>query len=216
MGKSLVPIHLVIQLSCRDQYLAIRYGLMGDEVLTHYEGYFRVIVPPNLMKLLGGDIFKLRGPIDEYSKFLKEYGVILSQTEDHFIDDNDPKSWVYYTDIAYLLPVGKDPAEIIVKIETDSKDMFEDLLEGAANKSLKIFLKGTAIISNDGIDNVDKHLVDLKIKKIEAFWNGSPHSNSPSTDQPLKQAAKDLISIFDPSNAQTPDEVLDGDDDIPF
>jgi hypothetical protein len=56
--------------------MAIRMGIMGSNVkkIPYYEGYFTVKVPDKLLKLLGGDIFKMRTAVNEFDQFLKQYG----------------------------------------------------------------------------------------------------------------------------------------------
>jgi hypothetical protein len=185
-----VSLYMDIQLYVYNQHLAIHVSVM-DEIndITHFEGYFKVIVPPNLLKLLGGDIFKLKESVSKYNTFLKQYGKCVEDV-------------LNYTEISYLMAVGKDPAELVVKIETESQAVWCDLLSGIESEDLKIFLKGTAIVEKDDVDNVDQNVVDIKIKKVEAFWKGRLHSSSPTSDQPLKKAVVDLFTIFNPENTR--------------
>lgn len=173
--------------------MAIRIGIMGDNVkkLPHYEGYFTVKVPDKLLKLLGGDIFKMRSAVEEFDQFLKQYGesssvLVFEDGQDH----DDEFYWIHYTAMAFLMPVGKDEAGIVVRIQTRSQELMESLQEGCANGNLEIVLKGSAFVRKDNMDNIDKDLVDIRIKQIKAFWNGEDHSHSPNVDEIVEQMKK--------------------------
>jgi hypothetical protein len=174
-------------------------GIMGSNVkkLPYYEGYFTVKVPDKLLKLLGDDIFKMRTAVNEFDQFLKQYGELYSVLafEDGQDHAGDEFYWIHYTAMSFLLPIGKNEAKVIVRIQTRSRKLMENLQEGYSDGNLEIVLKGSAFVRKDNIDNIDEDLVDIKIKQIKAFWNGENHSYSPDVEvieQMKEQAKKDL------------------------
>jgi len=181
----------------------------------------------------------MRTAVNEFDQFLKQYGesssvLVFEDGQDH---DDDEFYWIHYTAMSFLLPVGKDEAGIVVRIQTRSQELMESLQEGCANGNLEIVLKGSAFVRKDNLDNIDKDLVDIRIKQIKAFWNGEEHSHSPNVDEVVeqmkKQAEEDPIfgnnslfnELFDPDKSIPGDtrvlvdgvpSELDGDDDVPF
>lgn len=182
-----------------------------------FEGYFVVEIPKNLKELLGENPLKLRNAVSKYNEFLETYGEETSITESEFHDDDDVVSWIYYTGMSFMFPDEK----ILVKVETRSQKMFEKFEQGIRSGKMIIYLKGTAIVSKkDDVENIDRNLLDISIKKVETYCDGKLHSYSPCPDEFLN-IDKD-VPLFNEDalmNDQLNNDVesgYDDDDDIPF
>lgn len=153
-----------------------------DDVKKPYEGYFSVIIPDNLKKLLNGDILKLRDAVTEFSKFLGEYGETASEVEEGFYDDDDITYWIYYHSLSFAFPDNK----ILVGIKSANEKMFRNIQQGIVDGRFKIYLRGTAKVSKNDIEGVDKNIKKVTIKKIESYWEGKLHSSSPDVSRILE------------------------------
>lgn len=158
-----------------------------------YDGYFSVIVPDSLEKLINGDLLKLRDAVTEFSEFLGKYGETLSEVNESFCDENDPSFWIHYHSLSFAFPDNK----IMVGIKTENEDMFNDFRSGIVDGRLKIYLRGTVKVSNDDIKGIDKNIIKVTIKKVESFWAGRLHSSSPDIDRVIdvdeSEKSKELL-----------------------
>ncbi len=150
---------------------------MGN-VKKIYEGYFSVIIPDNLKKILNGDILKLRDAVTEFSAFLGKYGETSSEVYESFCDEKDPTSWIYYHSLAFAFPDNK----IMVCIKSENEKLFSEMQNGIVNGSLKIYLKGVVTLLKCDMEGADENIKKITIKKIESYWEGKPHSSSPTVD----------------------------------
>jgi hypothetical protein len=155
----------------------------------NYSGYFSVIIPDNLKKLLSGDILKLRDSVTEFSDFLSKYSETASEVKDRFVDEEDVTSWLDYFSLSFAFPDNK----IIVGIKTSNEKMFRDIQQGIVDGRFKLFLRGTAKVSKDDIEGLDKNIVNITIKKVEGYWDGKLHSSSPDVDRILNKKNEEVI-----------------------
>ena len=161
---------------------------MGNGIKS-YSGYFSVIIPDNLKKLLNGDVLKLRDAVTKFSDFLTEYGETASEVEDQFVDEEDLTSWLNYFSLSFAFPDNK----IMVGIKTSNEKMFRDIQQGIVDGRFKLFLRGTAKVSKDDIEGLDKNIVNITIKKVEGYWDGKLHSSSPDVDRILNDYHEEVI-----------------------
>lgn len=150
-----------------------------DDVTKSYQGYFSVTIPENLFKLINGDVLKLRDSVTEFSKFLGVYGETTSEVHLPFYDKEDETSWLYYRSLSFAFPDNK----IIVGITSGNEKIFRQIQEGIIDGKFELVLRGTAKVSKNDIEGLDKEIVKVTIKKIEGFWKGNPHSSSPDVDR---------------------------------
>ena len=71
--------------------------------------------------------------------------------------------------------------------------MFRDIQQGIVDGRFKLFLRGTAKVSKDDIEGLDKNIVNITIKKVEGYWDGKLHSSSPDVDRILNEKNEEVI-----------------------